>query len=248
MKTTFNLRRLLSILLICIFVLMLFCNSTNTALIANADEGSLICGATINDAFTDNEILIVVKPAWNFTEYTTADFAEIGCVGIADLITDIEPNMLSRIIKLNLSVHSKQNVLDAIRLLEDREDIYCAEPNYILEALATPNDTQFTSGNQWAINKISLPAAWNITKGSNSVKVGVIDSGIYADHEDLESRVSTTLSRSYIASSSNALADSYGHGTRVAGIIGGKKQQSTGNHWCMLVCDLGFVACIRCCW
>ena len=68
-------------------------------------------------------------------------------------------------------------------MLEDFDNVFCAEPDYLLESTFEPNDPFFAEGNLWGLsgeNGINCYNAWNVTKGSSSVKVGVIDSGIYS--------------------------------------------------------------------
>lgn len=55
-----------------------------------------------------------------------------------------------------------------------------AEPDYLLQALALPqerrpNDPFYNL--QWHYEQINLPAAWDITTGSNSVRVAILDTG-----------------------------------------------------------------------
>jgi serine protease len=68
-------------------------------------------------------------------------------------------------------------------------DVEYAEPDRILQALATPNDTQY--GQQWhyyeARGGINLPLAWDLTNGSG-VNVAVIDTG-YRPHADLAANI-----------------------------------------------------------
>ncbi len=47
----------------------------------------------------------------------------------------------------------------------------------------TPNDPQFS--NQWSLQKIEAPAAWNVSKGSAAKIVAIIDNGVLTTHEDL---------------------------------------------------------------
>lgn len=89
------------------------------------------CDATLEDQFEDNKILIIVFPQYNSTPYTAEDFAEIGCVNVKQLFNHQKDDEPSRCLALTLDKNSKENVLAAIKKLEEREDIYSAEPNYI---------------------------------------------------------------------------------------------------------------------
>lgn len=132
-----------------------------------------------------------------------------------------------QIVEIKLKDTGKQNVLDAIRELEKRDDVLVAEPNYIMHldsSTVVPNDTRYSE--QWAINKIDLPLAWNLTTGSSTVDVGILDTGIKADHPDLADNIDQTLSKSFI--DDYPFVDEYGHGTHVAGIVGAIGNNNTG--------------------
>ena len=58
-----------------------------------------------------------------------------------------------------------------------------AEPDYILHAEATPNDTRFAE--LWGMQQISAPGAWDITTGASSVVIADIDTGVDYAHPDL---------------------------------------------------------------
>jgi hypothetical protein len=66
-----------------------------------------------------------------------------------------------------------EDTLKTVAALRSRPDVIYAEPNYIMRAMATPNDPHFTAGRQPALNKVGANLAWDVTKGSNSVVVGV---------------------------------------------------------------------------
>lgn len=157
----------------------------------------------------------------------------------------VEEDTFHQILLLELTEKSKQNVLDCIKTLEKRDDVMMAFPNYytkcclIDDAISAtdefvelntskssiPNDTYVES--QWAVSKINLPEAWNISTGSSSVNVGIIDTGIMGDHPDLTNRVNRTLSMDFTGGNS-PLTDPDGHGTHVAGIIGAEGNNSIG--------------------
>ena len=89
--------------------------------------------------------------------------------------------------------------LDAVlRRLRSDPRVRFAEPNYKLHALATPNDSDF--GELWGLVNsgqavkgvtgtadadIDADQAWNVTTGSSSVVVGILDTGVDFSHPDL---------------------------------------------------------------
>lgn len=77
----------------------------------------------------------------------------------------------------------------AREIMDGDSNVEYAEPDRILHALATPNDTQY--GQQWHYYEsrggINLPLAWDLSRGSNVV-VAVIDTG-YRPHADLAANV-----------------------------------------------------------
>lgn len=140
---------------------------------------------------------------------------------------NIDIDSFHRILSLKLENSGKGNVLRAIMALEQREDVLSAEPNYIYQ-VQYPDELQDTAAQNtqndgWAAEKIQLEDAWEIETGSSSVRVGILDGGIDAGHSELSGKVSTTLSKDFVANDSyTALQDPTGHGTHIAGIIAAK--------------------------
>lgn len=149
---------------------------------------------------------------------------------------------------LKLSKPGKDNVIKCIKLLEQRDDIILAMPNYIdviepmEESIATmdetiastyattekPNDYTGKTG-QWGIDRIDLPEAWNIITGSTTLVVGVMDSGIYSSHEDLSANIAaSSYHKNCTGDGTSALSDQGGHGTQVAGVIAAVENNGKG--------------------
>ncbi|MDP9389692.1 MAG: S8 family serine peptidase, partial [Actinomycetota bacterium] len=85
---------------------------------------------------------------------------------------------------------------------------------------------------QWAPPKIGAPAAWATTTGAG-VKIGIVDSGVDATHEDLRDRV--VASAACIGTDGEPAGcaagqgqDQVGHGTHVAGIAAATKDNGRG--------------------
>ena len=79
-----------------------------------------------------------------------------------------------------------------------------------------------TSSNyQYMHDVVDTYAAWGVTTGRTAVKVAVIDSGVQADHPDLNGKVTQI-------SVGSGTADENGHGTHVAGIIAATMNNALG--------------------
>jgi subtilisin family serine protease len=165
-----------------------------------------------------------------------------------------------------VQVAQGQSTADAERALERNGEVLYAEPNYYRRAFLRPNDPSF--GSQWAFENVGqfggLPgadinavAAWDITTGSPSTVVGVVDTGVALDHPDLAGASWANPGESGAGREGNGVdddgnglvddvrgwdwvggdpnpADPNGHGTHVAGTIGartGNGQGVAGTSW-----------------
>jgi subtilisin family serine protease len=61
------------------------------------------------------------------------------------------------------------------------------EPNYIVRALAVPEDPDFNK--LWGMERISAPEFWDTATGSTQILVGVIDTGVDFNHSDLADNI-----------------------------------------------------------
>lgn len=77
--------------------------------------------------------------------------------------------------------------LRAAKALARDPGVRFAEPNYLRHPAAVPNDPFYR--NQWHYDAISLPAAWDLSTGSEAVIVAVIDTGVLLGHPDLGGRL-----------------------------------------------------------
>jgi subtilisin family serine protease len=132
-----------------------------------------------------------------------------------------------------------------------------AEPDYIVHASLTPTDPGYSL--LWGLHNtghtggladadIDAPEAWDISVGSRSVLVGVIDTGIDHTHPDLAANmwinpgeiagngidddangyVDDTRGWDFLNNDNNPVDNDLYHGTHVAGTIGGTGGNSLG--------------------
>ena len=133
--------------------------------------------------------------------------------------------------------------LDAANEIFESGKVNYAEPNLYITNLGqyTPNDPLFSQ--QWSLRNtgnnipggisgtpgcdMRLDSAWNITLGSNKVKIAVVDTGIDTLHEDLAGILVPNTQYNFIDENTNAFDDN-GHGTSCAGIIAAVGNNATG--------------------
>ncbi|MCG8606413.1 S8 family serine peptidase, partial [bacterium] len=150
---------------------------------------------------------------------------------------------------LRCTVGGSKAVLTAVAECNSDPNIDYAEPNYIYRTSIDPNDPSFSS--LYGMRIIEAPEAWETQTGSQSIIVGVIDTGIDGDHEDLQANMWINPGESgsgkennntdddgngfvddfrgwdFINNDNNPFDDN-DHGTHVAGTVGAVGDNATG--------------------
>lgn len=137
-------------------------------------------------------------------------------------------------------------VAEAVSRYQGDPDVEYAEPNYLVSIQNTPNDPQFSQ--QWGLARINAPAAWDLTTGSNSAVVAILDTGMDYRHPDLIDNLWVNQpelngqsgndddGNGYIddihgyntVTNNGDPMDDHFHGTHVAGIIGAVGNNAEG--------------------
>ncbi len=147
-------------------------------------------------------------------------------------------------------------VEQAVARLRANPLVEYAEPNYVLEAQAVPNDPWF--GDLWGLLNngqsggtpdadIDAELAWDLSTGSAAVIVGIIDTGVDYNHPDLAANVWTNpgeIPGNGLDDDGNGFVDDVhgydfvnedgdpfddnGHGTHLAGTIGAVGNNGVG--------------------
>ena len=76
------------------------------------------------------------------------------------------------------------------------------------------------------MTKIQAPAAWGVTHGSATVKIAILDCGIYEAHPDLAGKVVDR--QDFTSNPYERHGRSCNHGTHVAGIASADTNNGTG--------------------
>jgi hypothetical protein len=125
-------------------------------------------------------------------------------------------------------------------------DIKHVTLNYYGILSGTPNDPLWTS--QWALQKIQMPNAWDVTKPSSTILVGIMDTGLDYTHVDLadniwanpneiagngidddgNGRIDDIRGWDFVFNDNNPQEGGLTHGTRVAGVIAARTYNGIG--------------------
>jgi len=205
---------------------------------------NLSSNETIIEELSNNEILVTLseEESKKWIEYSPEDFAEVNCVLIEDLTASFHPNSNSlvtsdelesfnRILKLEVDDEINNEMLG---LLENRNDILAAEPNYELELIYEPQEeaSSYTTmaldeedDRFWGQKKIHLDSAHSFLKTYvpaweySQAKVLIPELDINEDHHSFNFSNIEVYSEDVLSSS--GILD-ISHGTSVAGILVGK--------------------------
>lgn len=141
---------------------------------------------------------------------------------------------------------AKTSVDKMISLYKSSAAVESVQPNYYYHLLNTTNDTRLSE--LYGLQKISAPAAWDLSTGSQATVVANIDTGIAYNHEDLAPNmwhnpgeipdngvdddnngfVDDYYGYDFFYNDSNPTDDAGGHGTHTSGTIGAVGNNSLG--------------------
>jgi thermitase len=125
---------------------------------------------------------------------------------------------------LTIRIPESETMERAVEILENADGTDYAEPNYLYQTALTPNDPSFSS-RQYYHQRINSPEAWEVTTGSESVIIAILDTGVDGTHPEFSGRMLAGYDYvSNIALTGEENSDQNGHGTHVAGIAA-----ATGN-------------------
>jgi subtilisin family serine protease len=223
------------------------------------------------DKFVAGEVLV------GFHRTAAASGIEAARASLAASTMQLFPSIGARLWKLPQSLA----VPEAIRILSANPSVRYAEPNYVVSALALPFDP--LRNELWGLHNLGQTGgtadadidaleAWDVETGTGSVVVGVIDTGVDYNHEELVGNIWTNpgedLNGNGIADDFNGVdddgngfvddlrgwdcinndndpMDDNNHGTHVSGTIGGKGDNGVGVvgvNWNVKVMPLKFLS------
>ena len=204
---------------------------------------------TINNDFLDGTIIFKLK---EFIEVNNNDIVktsdEIGIIVdindypiFKEIFKDINvlsferpsyfsgKRELQKIYRVTFSDFDKiELILDKLNKLEILE---YAEKEPIYKTTFVPDDTYHNGTNKWYHTQVNSELAWDISTGSQSIKIAIIDNGAPSDHLDLnvfkqrdvsDNDDDATPPQTYNQSSS------WSHGTHCSGLATAEINNSTG--------------------
>ena len=116
--------------------------------------------------------------------------------------------------------------IEAVLPLVEEGAVEVLARNETLELFDVPNDPKLDR--QWYLNALGMDALWDTDFTGEGVTIAVIDSGVYADHEEFAD--ANITGRNFLNSGEEpeAFADDIGHGTLVAGILAAGRDNGVG--------------------
>ncbi|SET67396.1 thermitase Serine peptidase. MEROPS family S08A [Oceanobacillus limi] len=117
------------------------------------------------------------------------------------------------------------NVEAVVKALSKNKNVEYVEPNYILKAAWSPNDTYFSPNYQYGLFNTSADSAWDVARGSSGQEIAVLDTGVDYNHPDLDGK---TIRGYDFVDGDYTPSDLNGHGTHVAGIAAAETNNRTG--------------------
>lgn len=201
------------------------------------EMGKVIAAVNNNIPFAEVEVYISLA-------LEEIEYEKIEVIFSYDM--EIGKNDAENIILIYLKEKNPATVVEAVKKLSVSPYIIYAEPDYLEEMHLISNDPLYKY--LWGVQKINTPLAWNYTTGSSEVVVGVIDTGIDYNHQDIRENMWISPNEKLFygwnfADNNDNSIDTDGHGSHVAGTIGAVGNNGigiTGVCWNVRVASLKF--------
>ena len=144
---------------------------------------------------------------------------------VMEAITDVEATEDEDIKQIRVKkIKVPPAAFDKVKAaLEKNPHVNFVENNSLARGGAIPNDPTYAS--QWHLPKIAAPQAWDISTGSVSVDIAIIDSGVDPTHPDLAGKLIPGYN--FLLGNTDT-HDVQGHGTAVAGTAGAISNNAKG--------------------
>lgn len=125
--------------------------------------------------------------------------------------------------------------VEAAEILEEAEPLTdvvvdalnTTDESNLMQPLAIPNDSAYGDGDQYGLDKIQAPQAWDITIGSSAIVIAIVDTGFDLNHPDLAGKFVAGYDF-FDNDSDPSDPGNEKHGTHVAGIAAALTDNATG--------------------
>ncbi len=193
-----------------------------------------------SEVYADGELLVKYKNKYKNGTASESAFSMNAQMGAT--VLEEFPDLGWQRVKLPAGLSVNQ----AVSSYKSSAEVEIAQPNFYYHLLNTSNDARFSE--LYAMQKISAPAAWDLSTGSAATVVANIDTGIAYNHEDLAANmwrnsgetpgngvdddgngfVDDYYGYDFFYNDSDPIDDAGGHGTHTSGTIGAVGNNSLG--------------------
>jgi len=187
--------------------------ATAALLLLSGADASARSASPARHAFAPDQLLVKFRA--DTTQAEMASAMRVAHASDKSVIRDLGVHL----------VNVAPSLLDeALSSLRHSSSVLYAERDEIVQLMdATPNDYWWP--NEWSEVKVSGPKAWDLTRGSSSVTVAVLDTGVDPSQPDLQGAFVPGWNT--LANNSDT-TDTNGHGTLAAGVALARSNNTVG--------------------
>ena len=210
-------------------------------------------------AYTPNRVLATLVAGKSYATFAQ-EMAAKGLTVVRELMRDLDGNAVYVI----EAAETENDIVEQMTMsIESTGSCSLVRPDHIYEANVVPNDTNYAD--QWGLEKIGAPQAWNTRTEATNVLVAVLDTGVNYNHADLNQSLwmnDGEILGDGIDNDDNGIVDDIygmasiggnvsgnsmddnGHGSHCAGIIGAggnNRQCIAGVAWKARIMGLKFL-------